>query len=61
VDPPRAEAGLRDREAVAVPADQVLRRDSDVGEGVLGVPAVVAVVVAEHLHPAQYGHSGIYW
>jgi len=52
VDPPRAEAGLRDREAVALASDQVLRRDPDVGEGDLGVPAVVAVVLAEHLHIA---------
>jgi hypothetical protein len=42
VDPPRAEAGLRDREAVALPADQVLHRDPDVTEGDLGAPSLTS-------------------
>jgi hypothetical protein len=57
MDAARPEAGLRDREPVALAADEVGRRHAHGIEDQLGVPAVVPVVVAEHPHAAHHRHA----
>jgi hypothetical protein len=58
VDAARPETRLGDREALALAADDVADRHADVGEPQLGVAAVVAVVVAEHVHAADDLEAG---
>src|ERR1700691_5315083 len=57
VDPAGAQPGLRDREPVALPGDQVLLRHPHLVEHHIGVASVRAVRVAEHVHPALVGDT----
>src|SRR5579871_420402 len=58
VDSPGAQPGLRDREPLPLPGDEVLGRDVHIGEDDLGVAAVRPVGIAEHPHPALNLHPG---
>jgi hypothetical protein len=59
VDAARAEARLGDGEAAALRADQVRDRHAYVVEEDLGVPAVIAVGVAEDPHAALTVRPGV--
>jgi hypothetical protein len=56
VDAPRAEARLGDHEALALPGDQVLRRNAHVDEVDFGV--ALLILVAEHGQTAQDADAG---